>query len=129
MSRQILIVDDSTSMRHLLATATHGLDDAEITEASDGLDALKRLATGRYDLMFVDLNMPVLDGLKLIRRVRIDRQHRDMKICVCTTETESEEQTRRVGGDYFLQKPVSRKDVEAVLRVAFPDDWQKNPKT
>ncbi len=120
MSRQILIVDDSSSMRQLLAMASHRLDDVEITEAGDGLDALKRLLTGRYDLMFVDLNMPVLDGLKLIRRVRTDRRHRDMRICVCTTEGDTEDQARELGADYFVKKPVSRKEVEAVLLDAFP---------
>lgn len=118
MARQILIVDDSGSMRQLLAHASHRLGDVEVAEACDGLDALKRLATGRFDLIFVDVNMPVLDGFKLIRRIRASEEHRLAKICVCTTEAESAEQARELGADYFLAKPVSRREVEQVLHQA-----------
>ena len=122
MARQILIVDDSSSMRHLLADACYGLGDVDVSEACDGLDALKRLATARFDLMFVDVNMPVLDGLKLIRRVRATPEHRPMRICVCTTEADTEEQSRQLGADYFLRKPVSRREVDRVLADAFPEE-------
>lgn len=118
--RQILIVDDSGSMRQLIADASMGFGGVEVSEAADGLDALKRMATSRFDLMFIDVNMPMLDGLKLLRRVRSSREHRDTLVCVCTTEADSESQARQLGADYFLVKPVRRRDIEAVLRQAFP---------
>lgn len=121
MPRHVLIVDDSTSMRHLLAETCLRLGDVEVTEAIDGLDALKRLSTGRFDLIFIDVNMPLLDGLKLIRRVRGSSEHRRSRLCVCTTEGDTEEQARQLGADYFLRKPVHRTDVERVLREVFPD--------
>src|SRR5579872_4869197 len=97
MARQILIVDDSASMRQLLAQVCYQLGDVEVAEASDGLDGLKRLATGRFDLIFVDVNMPVLDGLKLLRRIRASEEHRHARVCVCTTEGESEGHARQLG--------------------------------
>lgn len=118
---RILIVEDSTAMRQLLSLAVRKRG-AEVAEAADGLAALKLLHEGHYDLLFVDLNMPILDGMKLIRRVRDDAAHAATKICVVTTESApaTEEQARSLGADFFLRKPVSRRDVERVLAEAFP---------
>lgn len=102
-------------MRSMLAQASQDFGDIEVAEAMDGLDALKHMATGRFDLMFIDVNMPMLDGLKLIRRVRSAREHRAARICVITTEVETEEQARQLGADFFLRKPVQRRQVDAVL--------------
>jgi two-component system chemotaxis response regulator CheY len=118
---KILIVEDSTAMRQLLSLAVRKRG-AEVTEAADGLAALKLLHEGRYDLLFVDLNMPILDGMKLIRRIRDDATQASTKICVVTTESApaTEEQARSLGADFFLRKPVARRDIERVLAEAFP---------
>jgi two-component system chemotaxis response regulator CheY len=118
----ILIVEDSPTMRHLLALAVERRS-AQVAEASDGLAALKLLAQQRFDLMFVDLNMPILDGMKLIKRVREDATlTATTQICVVTTEGAhaTEEQARALGAQYFLRKPVHRRDIEQVLAQAFP---------
>jgi two-component system chemotaxis response regulator CheY len=120
--RRILIVEDSTAMRQLLAIAVRRRG-AETAEAPDGLAALKLLSQERFDLLFVDLNMPILDGMKLIKRVREDKSLASTRICVVTTESSkaTEEQARALGADYFLRKPVARRDVEHVLDQAFAD--------
>jgi two-component system chemotaxis response regulator CheY len=93
-----------------------------VSEAADGLAALRLIAQEKFDLLFVDLNMPVLDGMKLIKRVREDAQLAQTRICVVTTESaqSTEEQARALGADYFLRKPIHRRDVERILREAFP---------
>ena len=118
---RILIVEDSTAMRQLLSIAVRRRG-AEVAEAGDGLEALKLLHESPFDLMFVDLNMPILDGMKLIKRVREDEAHAKTKICVVTTESAqaSEDQARALGAVFYLRKPVSRRDVERVLAEAFP---------
>ena len=120
--RKILIVEDSTAMRQLLALAVrkHG---AEAAEAPDGLAALKLLSQEKFDLLLVDLNMPVLDGMKLIKRVREDKALASTRICVVTTESSraTEEHARSLGADYFLRKPVSRRDIEKILAQAFAE--------
>lgn len=117
---KILIVEDSTAMRQLLAMAVKKRAGAEVSEAPDGLAALKLLSQAHYDLAFVDLNMPVLDGMKLIKRIREDGHK--TRVCVVTTESAqaTEEHARALGADWFLRKPVSRRDVERVLAEAFP---------
>jgi two-component system chemotaxis response regulator CheY len=120
VKKKILIVEDSPAMRHLLLMASKR--SAEVVEAPDGLAALKFLAQDKFDLMFVDLNMPVLDGMKLIKRVREDAHLASTQICVVTTESAqaTEEQARALGANFFLRKPIHRSDVERVLREAFP---------
>jgi len=122
---KILIVEDSPAMRQLLVLAVRRRGSVEVQEAADGLAALKLLAGAQFDLMFVDLNMPVLDGMKLIKRVRESETAvgaARVRVCVVTTESAqaTEDQARALGADYFLRKPVSRRDVERILQEAFP---------
>jgi two-component system chemotaxis response regulator CheY len=122
---KILIVEDSPAMRQLLTLAVRKRAGVEVQEAGDGLAALKLLAASQFDLLFVDLNMPVLDGMKLIKRVRESEAALGtprVRIAVITTESSvaSEDQARALGADVFLRKPVSRRDIERVLAEAFP---------
>jgi two-component system chemotaxis response regulator CheY len=118
---RILIVEDSPAMRHLLTIAVKRRG-AQVTEAPDGLAALQCLKTDRYDLVLVDLNMPILDGMKLIQRIRSDRSLDATRICVVTTESseEAERDARALGADFYLKKPIGRREVERVLEEAFP---------
>jgi two-component system chemotaxis response regulator CheY len=128
MPLKILIVEDSPVMRQLLSLAVRKRGDVQVAEASDGLAALKALASERFDLLLVDVNMPVLDGMKLIKRVREaeagagTQPAARTRIAVITTESAqaTEEQARSLGADFFLRKPVSRRDVDKLLQEAFP---------
>jgi two-component system chemotaxis response regulator CheY len=124
-SLKILIVEDSPAMRQLLVIAARKRPGVEVAEAGDGLAALKLLASQTFDLLLLDLNMPVLDGMKLIKRVRESETAvaaERVRIAVITTESAeaTEHQARALGADFFLRKPVSRRDIERVLAEAFP---------
>ncbi|MGZ3438149.1 MAG: response regulator, partial [Polyangia bacterium] len=87
---KILIVEDSPAMRQLLALAVRKRAGVEVQEAADGLAALKLLANAQFDLVFVDLNMPILDGMKLIKKIRESEASSGtarVRICVVTTES------------------------------------------
>jgi two-component system, chemotaxis family, chemotaxis protein CheY len=121
---RILIVEDSPAMRQLLGLAVRRWPGVETQEAADGLEALKLLAATSFDLLFIDLNMPVLDGMKLIKRVRESETSLGaarVRIAVITTESAqtTEDQARALGADFFLRKPVSRREIERVLSEAF----------
>ena len=124
MPTKILIVEDSPAMRQLLALAVKKRAGVQVSEASDGLAALKAISAEKFDLLMVDLNMPVLDGMKLIRRVREGEVPGGprTRIAVITTESAqaTEEQARSLGADFFLRKPVSRRDVDQLLAEALP---------
>ena len=86
-----LVVEDSPMMRQLLVLALSRLKSLRVTEADDGVDGLRKLATGKFDIVLTDINMPIMDGLKLVKRVRTDPNHKDVPIIVITTEGSTED--------------------------------------
>jgi two-component system chemotaxis response regulator CheY len=116
MIRNVLIVEDSNVMRSLLDLAARRLPDVAIDQAGDGVAALKALrgAARPYDLILLDLNMPVMDGMKLLGYLRSDPILEGSVVAIITTEQSSatEEQARSLGARYFLRKPVTRRDIE-----------------
>ncbi|MFQ5505213.1 MAG: response regulator [Planctomycetota bacterium] len=116
--RQILIVEDSPTMRQLLVFALRRLKDVEIVEAQDGMDGLRKLSSDHYDLALIDINMPVMDGLKLISLIRADLDVNDIPICVITTEGANEDRERALslGANEYLTKPIQANRVLAVAK-------------
>jgi two-component system chemotaxis response regulator CheY len=116
--RQILIVEDSPTMRQLLVFALRRLKNVEIVEAQDGMDGLRKVSNDHFDLALIDINMPVMDGLKLISLIRGDDDLRDIPICVITTEGAKEDRARAMslGANEYLTKPIQANRVLAVAR-------------
>jgi two-component system chemotaxis response regulator CheY len=118
MARQrILIVEDSPTMRQLLVFALKRLKEVDIVEAQDGMDGLRKVTSDHFDLALVDINMPVMDGLKLISLIRGEESLKSMPIVVITTEGAQEERERALalGADEYLTKPIQ---ANRVLQVA-----------
>ena len=116
--QRILIVEDSPTMRQLLVFALKRMKDVEIVEASDGMDGLRKVTGDRFDLAFVDINMPVMDGLKLINLIRSESEMAEMAICVITTEGAKEDRERAIslGANEYLTKPIQANKVLAIAR-------------
>jgi len=114
---RILIVEDSPTMRQLLAFALKRLKDVDIVEAQDGMDGLRKVSSDHFDLALIDINMPVMDGLKLISLIRGDESLRQMPIIVITTEGAKEDRERAIalGANEYLTKPIQ---ANKVLRIA-----------
>jgi two-component system, chemotaxis family, chemotaxis protein CheY len=119
--KRVLIVEDSPAMRQLLSMAVARHGNVTIDEAGDGVAALKALKMVRYDLVFLDLNMPVMDGMKLLGRIHDDPLYAGVPVVVVTTDEnlETEAQARGLGAKFFVRKPVNRKIVEKILGEAF----------
>jgi len=103
-----LIVEDSPTMRQLLAFTLRRLRDCRIVEAVDGVDALKKLTTERVDLVITDINMPMMDGLKLIALIRGNARTKSLPIIIVTTEGAEEDRKRglALGADAYVPKPI-----------------------
>jgi two-component system chemotaxis response regulator CheY len=86
-----LLVEDSPTMRQLIAFALKRLPDLDIVEASDGVDALKKLPENKFDIILTDINMPIMDGLKLISLMKNNPNYKDIPVVVITTEGGKEE--------------------------------------
>ncbi len=107
-SVKILVVEDSPTMRQLIGFALKRLQDAEIMEAKDGVEGLKKLNSDTFDLIITDINMPVMDGLKLISLVRRDVNYRNIPILIITTEGGAEDRERALalGANAYITKPI-----------------------
>ncbi|MGH7270052.1 MAG: response regulator [Polyangiaceae bacterium] len=113
-----LVVEDSPMMRHLIVLALSRMKNVHITEADDGVDGLRKLAAGKFDIILTDINMPIMDGLKLVKRVRGDPAHRDVPIIVITTEGSSEDRQRalQLGANAYITKPIQAPQVIAKVK-------------
>jgi two-component system chemotaxis response regulator CheY len=113
-----LVVEDSQVMRQLLVFALQRLRELEVTEADDGVDALRKLNGQRYDIIITDINMPIMDGLKLVKRIRSDEAHKDVPIVVVTTEGSHEDRQRALalGANAYITKPIQGPQVVAKVR-------------
>ncbi len=113
-----LVVEDSPMMRQLLVFALSREKNLRVTEADDGVDGLRKLAGKRHDIILTDINMPIMDGLKLVKRVRTDPMHKDTPIVVITTEGSDEDRQRAIalGANAYITKPIQAPQVIAKVK-------------
>ena len=111
-----LVVDDSPSMRRSLVTALTQLEGARCVEAADGLDGLRKFNAEPYDVVLTDINMPIMDGLKLLGHIRQGGVRTDTPVLVITTEASDEERATALGATAFLTKPIRAKAVQDVVK-------------
>ncbi|MFO0584527.1 MAG: response regulator [Anaeromyxobacter sp.] len=117
-----LIVDDSPSMRRQLFHALRRVGELDAVEATDGADAWRKLAGAKFDLVLTDVNMPILDGLKLVSMVRSGGAHQATPVVVITTEGAEADRQRamRLGATAYLVKPVQAQQVIETVRALLP---------
>lgn len=107
--RRLLVVDDSLTVRNLLSFQLSRLGNVIIDKAEHGVDALAKIEEASYDLLLIDINMPVMDGLKLIATVRAMDATRNVPIIVVTTRGQEQDRQRAMdlGADAYIAKPVN----------------------
>ena len=109
MTRTILIVDDDASIRRLIATTLEDVSGYRLAEAGDGLEAVDRARQARPEIVFLDIDMPRLNGIETCRQLRQDEVTAGATIVMLTAshgdslETDAEQ----AGADLFLTKPFS----------------------
>lgn len=108
-----LVVEDSPTMRQLIVFALRRIQNLKVTEADDGVDALKKIQAGKFDILITDINMPIMDGLKLVGLVRKDATHKDIPIVIITTEGAQEDRQRALslGANAYITKPIQAPQV------------------
>ena len=105
----VLIVDDSPTMRKMVAASLGALPGLVLLEASSGLEAIERIALAPVELMVLDLNMPDMHGLEVLEFVRKHRAYRDVPVIVLTTRGDetSREAALAAGASRYVTKPFS----------------------
>ena len=117
MSGKVLIVDDSITARKIITDALSETD-WQVVEAEDGNMGLEKLAQNDdIDVIFSDINMPWLNGLEMIEKIKQNAEWADIPICMLTTETahESLDTAKQLGVNAFLVKPIQAAQLLAVL--------------
>lgn len=116
----VLVVEDSPTMRQLIVFALKRIRGLKITEANDGVDGLKKISSDKFDLILTDINMPIMDGLKLVSLVRNDPAHKEVPIVIITTEgaTEDKDRAMAIGANDYITKPIqTTKIIEVTKRL------------
>ena len=117
---KVLVVEDSPTMRQLIVFALKRIRGFQIVEANDGVDGLKKLSADKFDLILTDINMPIMDGLKLVSMVRNDPNYKETPIIVITTEgaIEDRERALALGANEYITKPIqTMKILETVKKL------------
>jgi two-component system OmpR family response regulator len=116
MSQQpkVLVIDDEPGVRELISEAL-SLSEITAVQAADGLEALSFLRRERFDLLILDINMPKLDGLALLEKLRTEGMSVPVLMLSARADKTDINQGLRIGADDYLTKPFSIE--ELVLRV------------
>ncbi|MFH1550549.1 MAG: response regulator [Planctomycetota bacterium] len=118
MSLKVLVVDDSATMRAIIAKTLKmaGLPLEEIYQAANGREGLDVLGSQMVDLVLVDINMPEMNGMEMIERMRSTPEFADVPVLVVSTEG-SETRVKELSekGAGFIQKPFSPENLKQTV--------------
>ena len=119
MSSDILIVDDSATIRSMVKRTVRmiGLDVGEVFEAANGIEALARLGEHEVAVMLVDINMPTMNGIQLLTRMKQNDKLKDIPIVIASTEGSQKRinQLRELGVAAYVRKPFHPEQLREVL--------------
>ena len=128
MSARLLVVDDDEFVRVLMEEIL-GQCGYDVETAEDGQSAWESIERGpaRYDLMLLDKQMPRLDGLSLLRRIRADDRFIDLPVIILTADTSPEDVSEGLaaGAHYYLTKPSTEDVLKVVIKSALAESRQK----
>jgi len=118
---KILAIDDSPTMRRIIINTLHRAGFEDVTEATDGLDALAKMKVDDFDFIITDWNMPEMDGLALVSTLRGMDRYKSLPILMVTTRSVKEDivEALRVGVNNYIVKPFTpdtlKQKIEQVL--------------
>jgi two-component system chemotaxis response regulator CheY len=116
VSKTIMTVDDSASMRQMVSFTLKKAG-YEVVEAVDGVDALEKLGNGAISMLIADINMPNMEGIELVRRVREKPKYKFIPIILLTTESRDDrkKEGRSAGATGWIVKPFKPEQLLAVI--------------
>lgn len=119
MSYNVLVVDDSAVTRSIISRTIRlsGIPVGKILTAPDGAEGIKAVSGNWVDIVFVDINMPVLDGCGMVERMAADGLLNDTPVVVVTSERNEDrlERLRRLGVSAFIEKPFTPERLRQVV--------------
>jgi len=124
---RILIADDSATIRKMVRASLQNLGAPEFLEASTGLEAIEQLAVARIQLIVLDLNMPDMHGIDVLRFVRRQQKYRDLPVIVLTTRGDDASRVTAVdaGATAYMTKPFAPQTLFAEARALLDNSAQQ----
>lgn len=122
LKMKILVVDDFATMRRIVKNILRQLGFENVDEAEDGQQAYGKLKTGNYQFLVTDWNMPNLDGLGLLQKIRSDDELRKLPVLMVTAEQDKEKvvEAIKAGVNSYIVKPftaeVMKEKMERIFR-------------
>lgn len=118
---QILVVDDFSTMRRIVKNVLRELGFSNIKEAEDGKAALQVLRSSKIDFIVTDWNMPVMDGLTLLKNVRADAQLKSIPVLMVTAEAKREQiiEAAQSGVNGYVVKPFTAQTLKEKMEKVF----------
>jgi two-component system chemotaxis response regulator CheY len=119
---EVLVVDDASSMRHIVRNLLKELGMRHIREAENGQIALDKLKVKKADFVVSDWNMPVMNGIDLLRAIRADQALRSTPVLMVTAEANQENIVEAVqaGVNNYIVKPFNAQTLQEKLNKIFP---------
>lgn len=117
----ILVVDDFSTMRNILKNILRQLGFNNIAEADSGQTALQRLSERKFDLVISDWNMPVMNGIELLKAIRANEATKTIPVLMVTAEAKKENVVEAVqaGVNNYVVKPFTPEVLEEKLKKIF----------
>lgn len=118
---KILVVDDFSTMRRIIRNLLRDLGFNNAEEADDGATALPMLKTGKFDFLITDWNMPIMEGIDLVRAIRADADLRELPILMVTAEARREQivAAAEAGVNGYIVKPFTAQTLEQKIAKIF----------
>lgn len=105
--KKVLVVDDSPTMRRMIMSSLRALSEVQFEQAESGLDAIEKLTLFKFDLVILDLNMPDMHGMEVLRFIRTHVSYDGMPVVILTTKNDEETRNEAIsaGASGFITKP------------------------
>ena len=130
MSFNVLVVDDSPPMRQVIKKVIQisGFDVGELLEAGNGKEALKVLSSHWVDVILLDIHMPEMDGIEMLRRLSEEDLWKRIPVIMVTTEGREQviEEAKRLGAKGYVKKPFNPEQIKEILMSVMGQEYERD---
>jgi two-component system chemotaxis response regulator CheY len=118
---KILVVDDFSTMRRIIKNLLRDLGFTNVDEADDGSTALPKLKAGGFDFLITDWNMPIMEGIQLLKEVRSDPKLASLPVLMVTAEARREQivMAAEAGVNGYIVKPFTAQTLDQKIAKIF----------
>src|SRR3569832_2679620 len=116
MATPVLVVDDSSMSRKLVIKALPPEWDVEVTQASNGQEAIEQYRKGKAHEIYLDLTMPIMDGYQVLENLKREGHNAFIIVISADVHPTAQERVKELGAIAILQKPDKTKEINSVLQ-------------